>query len=229
MAQASSGGYPSALWRKPPTDARCCSVASGTVCFPCSQSGMTPARSMADRGVDSWTLLLLASRANRSASLAPDSMKPTSATSGLIRLESLAKYDQTSRSWKTSQGSLWTDTSDEFLATWPRSGTMRDGNLYQPVSWARHICDTACSSLPTPAAVDGKGTGIVSASLGRERGDKNNLRDYFGIRYGLVYPPVAVVEWLMGWPSGATDLAPLATDKYQQWSRTHGASCMDSQ
>jgi len=30
-------------------------------------------------------------------------------------------------------------------------------------------------------------------------------------------------EWLMGWPIGHTDLKPLATDKFQQWLRSHGA------
>jgi hypothetical protein len=30
------------------------------------------------------------------------------------------------------------------------------------------------------------------------------------------------VEWLMGWPIGWTDLNPLATDRFQQWLRSHG-------
>jgi hypothetical protein len=30
------------------------------------------------------------------------------------------------------------------------------------------------------------------------------------------------VEWLMGWPLGATDLKPLEMDKYQQWLEQHG-------
>ncbi len=29
-------------------------------------------------------------------------------------------------------------------------------------------------------------------------------------------------EWLMGWPTGWTDLKPLATDRFQQWLRAHG-------
>ncbi len=32
------------------------------------------------------------------------------------------------------------------------------------------------------------------------------------------------VEWLMGWPTGWTDLQPLATAKCQSWQRQHGAS-----
>jgi len=30
------------------------------------------------------------------------------------------------------------------------------------------------------------------------------------------------VEWLMGWPIGATALSPLETDKFQEWQQQHG-------
>ncbi len=30
------------------------------------------------------------------------------------------------------------------------------------------------------------------------------------------------VEWLMGWPIGWTDCAPLETDRFQRWLRSHG-------
>jgi hypothetical protein len=30
------------------------------------------------------------------------------------------------------------------------------------------------------------------------------------------------VEWLMGWPIGWTDCAPLETDRFQQWCSSHG-------
>jgi hypothetical protein len=32
------------------------------------------------------------------------------------------------------------------------------------------------------------------------------------------------VEWLMGWPLGWTDSSASATDRFQQWRRSHGAS-----
>ena len=35
------------------------------------------------------------------------------------------------------------------------------------------------------------------------------------------------VEWLMGFPIGLTALKPLATDKFQQWLRSHGVSSAD--
>ena len=30
------------------------------------------------------------------------------------------------------------------------------------------------------------------------------------------------IEWWMGWPMGWTELRPLETDKFRQWSRSHG-------
>jgi hypothetical protein len=45
-----------------------------------------------------------------------------------------------------------------------------------------------------------------------------NLSDQIG---GQLNP--TWVEWLMGWPLGWTDLKPLATDKFLQWLRSHGA------
>ena len=36
-------------------------------------------------------------------------------------------------------------------------------------------------------------------------------------------------EWLMGWPIGLTASAPLATDKFQQWLRSHGVCSAEQQ
>ena len=30
------------------------------------------------------------------------------------------------------------------------------------------------------------------------------------------------IEWWMGWPVGWTELRPLVTDKFRQWSHSHG-------
>jgi hypothetical protein len=36
------------------------------------------------------------------------------------------------------------------------------------------------------------------------------------------------VEWLMGWPIGWTDCAPLGTDKFLSWQRSHGLNSEES-
>ncbi len=42
------------------------------------------------------------------------------------------------------------------------------------------------------------------------------------IPHGTLNPPW--VEWLMGWPIGWTDFAPLEMDKFQEWQRLHSPS-----
>ena len=44
-----------------------------------------------------------------------------------------------------------------------------------------------------------------------------------GPKSALLNP--AWVEWLMGWPPGWTDFAPLGMDRFRQWLRLHGVSC----
>jgi len=61
-----------------------------------------------------------------------------------------ASYDRDLSSWKTSQRSLFED-STEFSETLPRSGTMRNGKLYQRGTPERPTCGGDFSSLlPTP-------------------------------------------------------------------------------
>jgi len=40
-------------------------------------------------------------------------------------------------------------------------------------------------------------------------------------RHGLAVN-VRLTSWMMGWPSGWISFAPLATDKFRLWLRSHG-------
>ena len=156
--------------------------------------------------------------ASRSASPASEREPTTSATDGLTRLGSLAKYDRATRSWRTCQVSLTQDTSDECSVIWPTSGTMRRG-VCSPLEPLEHTtCAHASGFVPTPTKCDHKGSG----RLRLERGANNNLRDWFKINYGFLYPPVVVVEYMMGWPIGWTALQPLETDRFREWLLAHG-------
>ena len=123
--------------------------------------------------------------------------------------ESLARWDQESLSWKTSQRCLlggWI----EYSGRWPRSGLMRNGIAYRLRPLVLISEATACLSLPVvprPVACDGKGSGRVR----EERGANNNLRDWWNKKYGFVYPPVRFSEYLMGFPIGYTELEDSAT------------------
>lgn len=42
---------------------------------------------------------------------------------------------------------------------------------------------------------------------------------------GCGYLNPEFVEYLMAWPTGWSDLQPLAKDKFQSWRRSHFQSC----
>jgi len=117
----------------------------------------------------------------------------------------LAKYDPGSSSWRTLQRCLITEWAT-FSGPFPRSGTMRNGMLFQRPQLVGCTVGSDFGSrlIPTPTACDHKGSG----RLRLERGANNNLRDWFKILHGFLYPPVAAVEYLMGLPIGHTDLKP---------------------
>ena len=172
--------------------------------------------------------------------------------------ELLAKWDQESLSWRTSQRSLlegWI----KFSERWPRSGLMLNGTSYRLPPLVRRISGKECSSLgpetcptataagfsaanverlkqrreetkkrvkngngfgltlqqwvamyPTPTARDWKGghqlTPEQAAAMRTPNGYGCQLNDLVG---GQLNP--AWVEWLMGFPSGWTDLGASET------------------
>ena len=67
--------------------------------------------------------------------------------------ESYAWYDQDSLSWKTWQRSLimdWTSFSESF----PKQGTMQNGQLYLQVHWEPPTDVQGGGALPTPTTMD---------------------------------------------------------------------------
>ncbi len=129
---------------------------------------------------------------------------------------------------KTSQGSFQLNldgTSDAFSETWPRSGTMSNGNAYRRAPWALPINGNGSGSsrprewYPTPIVSDAKG-----ASTERFRGSpkcRGNLREVLrnGPTDGL-YPHPNFVEWLMGFPTGFTNLPAWGTRSSRNSSKS---------
>ena len=70
--------------------------------------------------------------------------------------ESYAWYDQSSLSWKTWQRSLITDWTS-FSESFPKQGTMQNGQLYLQVHWEPPTDVRGGGSLPTPTASDVEG------------------------------------------------------------------------
>lgn len=108
---------------------------------PCRHArfGMMFGLSTPESGVELLTSWLAGFRVRTSAwpELEPGSTA-SEAASGVSSPGSFAKYDRDSSLWKTPQCSLLGD-SEEFLATWPRSGSMRNGACWEQTTWAPHI------------------------------------------------------------------------------------------
>jgi DNA (cytosine-5)-methyltransferase 1 len=185
---------------------------SGTMCEPLT----------GDRGLDSWMSSLADSRARTSAlqERAPESKESKAAFGGKWRA-SLARFDPGSCSWRTPQLSFLEEFS-ESLATFPRWGTMRNGELWERTMPELPTKENASGFWPTPTANDAKNSTFPPSCRAWDSLPGELIRRELAIPgSGQVLSPY-FVEWLMGWPFGWTNLKPLETDKYQQWYDSHG-------
>ena len=147
---------------------------------------------------------------------------------------SLARYDRDLRLWKTPQCSLL-EGLDEFSETWPRWGTMRNGECWERSTPERRISVTESGSLPgdgrlwmTPKASDG--VFATPSTTGRSRKMSTHLGTQmkFSVAENGGKPNQNWIEWLMGWPIGWTELRPLEMVKFQQWRQQHSGFSPDA-
>lgn len=154
-----------------------------------------------------------------------------------------ASYSETWPRWGTMRnGACWAlpmpahhtdDNEFGFLPTPLASNTkanhMRSGGRPPRSYWPTPVADGdrrtnyaqggtllgyAVTMWPTPTVQDAKNNGAPSQM-------ERNTKPLNAECGGALNPPW--VEWLMGWPIGWTDLQPLATVKFRQWLRLHGA------
>ena len=146
--------------------------------------------------------------------------------------ESYAWYDQDSLSWKTWQQSLITDWTS-FSESFPKQGTMQNGQLYLRVHWEPVIEEVDGGALPTPTATNArqgmnsynnKGKPLLGAALlptPTARDYKGRCSVKWNQKYGAkVIPDVLTqigdsmsvspyfLEEVMGYPLGWTALEP---------------------
>lgn len=133
----------------------------------------------------------------------------------------LARYDRDTRSWKTPQCSLFGD-SVECLETFPKSGTMRGGVLWELTKWAHPTVasESGFWRIPTPLASDGSKQ-QANSKVRHLRKSKFGARvssvPYWILKnYNMRCTP-KMSEWLMGYPISWTDSAPLVMDKFRLW------------
>ena len=139
----------------------------------------------------------------------------TKADYGAICGESLMKYDPDTRSLRTHRRSLfggWIECS----RTLPRFGLMLDGACF-PQRMLEHDTDVRGYGLRGSI-----GTPIKSRSYRSDSFRSGALSPYEQCRDEGGVPKIEWLEHLMGWPIGWTDLEPLETAKFRQWSSQHG-------
>lgn len=119
-----------------------------------SQFGLTLSLLMENRGEELLTLYRAAFHVRTSA--VPAEVLESTAKDpayGSTWLGSFAKYDRDSSSWKTAQCSLLVG-SDEFSETWPRWGSMRNGESYPRQIPVLHTSANESGLWQTPVADD---------------------------------------------------------------------------
>lgn len=268
-AASCSGGEPSAPLNGTPTPAAYYWPDKTTGHSRLSRFGMTSEPLTDDRGEALLMLFLAASRARTSAQPeAVQDLTENEADSGAKWQGSFTKYDPATRSWKTRQFSLLGGLV-EFSETWPRWGSMRNGECLERPIAERPTCESESGLWPTPTCGGGgqtlpKGTtptgktpegrkqtvcleryvqqverkvwptptvamakGSSGGGLTRKTGKsrENDRLDYAvegDAKNGRLNP--MWVEWLMGWPLGWTELRPLETGRFREWSQQHGGT-----
>lgn len=136
---------------------------SKTGLCPMHQSGETSELSTEESSnlIESWlnSILPLSQQASlASPGVSPESKKvrQTSETSGQIPLESFAKYDLDTASWKMCLTFFQEVmvTSEPYSATFPQAAIMLDGVCYRQPTLVLHISERGSGYWPTPKAAD---------------------------------------------------------------------------
>lgn len=147
--------------------------------------------------------------------------------------ESFANYDPDTCSWRTSQACLPLSNQDnpplwqEFLETWPSSGLMLSGSVYQRPPLVPLTSGIGSSYLPTPNAslgafdksphidiptwlrAEGSGRRKSGAKIGTSlRWSREFMREH--LRTGGELNP-EWIEVVMGFPIGHSELRPSET------------------
>jgi hypothetical protein len=135
---------------------------------------------------------------------------------------SFAKYNPDTHSLRTPQCLLFED-STEFCAILPKWGLMLNGELWEQqtlVQSTRGIESGLSPNLPPPPSkwptpTTPSGGGNCGGSGAYKNAIKNGTHIPHSINPNLY-------EWLMGWPIGWTDLAPVVTGRWPFVPQQHG-------
>lgn len=115
--------------------------------------------------------------------------------------------DHDTSSLKTAQTSLFEDSKKSY-ATFPKSGMMRNGNVYLTSLLDTHIKEKGFTLLPTPTKSDYKATFLQKEALDRylESGHQIRLMDILAQKGFTKCQRVMIFEMVMGFDIGHTEL-----------------------
>lgn len=127
---------------------------------------------------------------------------------GVRCLGLFGKLDLDTSSLKTLQLSLFEDLNMSY-ATFPKSGIVQNGNVYRTTLLDTRIKERGCMLLPTPIKSDYKATFATVEALDRYFASGHQIRvsDILSQKGFLKCQRVAILEMMMGFPIGHTELA----------------------
>lgn len=162
---------------------------------------------------DTWTSLVEDFRAKTSA--LPGSVKVSEEVapgSGVKCLELFGRLDPDTSSLKTLQLSLFEDLSRSY-ATFPKSGIMQNGNVYRTTLLDTRTKEKGYTLLPTPTKSNYKATFATMEALNRyfASGHQIWVLDILAQKGFLKCQRVAILEMMMGFPIGYTELVQSET------------------
>lgn len=184
LGGSSSGGEPSAPLSVMPTQLPFLHNDKTTAFSRPSQYGLTCEVLTVDRGDALLTSYLAAFPARTSQ---PPAVEPASLASdpasGWKWPGSFAKYSPMERSWKTRQSSLLGGL-ESFSETWPRWGSMLDGECLPLTPWVPPTSASASGSWPTPAAHEYEGNAEPIVRRREREKAKGRNGNGFGLTLG---------------------------------------------
>lgn len=126
---------------------------------------------------------------------------------GVRCTELYGKLDLNTSSLKIRQLSLF-PVSNKSYATFPKSGIMRNGNVYQTTLLDTHTKGKDFILLPTPTKSDYKATFANMEALTRYLNSGHQIRvsDILAQKGFLKSQRIALLEMMMGFPIGHTEL-----------------------
>lgn len=149
----------------------------------------------------------------------------SAAAYGRRSLDWLARYDRALSSWRTSQVCFLAleinqaSGLGEFLETWPRSGSMRNGTAFQQAPLVPLSAVIGCGLSPGPCRTDFKGGA-------RTRKGSSERRHWWLETFGAVYPCPNYTEAEMGFPPSWSVLPASETPSFRKSQSSSAArSC----